>query len=55
MKLNLPTKYNSSNAGTVADISSGSIYAITWSNGATTGTGAGFSDEMYYRIRYTDI
>jgi len=53
-KLNLPTKYNSGNAGTVADISSGSIYALTWSNGATTG-GAGFSDEVNFRMRYTDI
>lgn len=53
-KLNLPTKYNSGNAGTVADISSGSIYALTWSNGATTG-GAGFADEVSFRMRYTDI
>jgi hypothetical protein len=53
-KISLPVKYNAGTAGTVADISSGSIYALTWSNGTATG-GIGFGDEMLFRIRYTDI
>lgn len=52
-KCSLPVKYNAGTAGTVADISSGSIYALCYTNGATIG-GAGLNDEMQFRIRFTD-
>jgi len=54
VKCNLPTKYNGGNAGTVADISSGSIYVLCWTNGVTFG-GAGLDNAARFRIRYTDI
>lgn len=54
IKCNLPTKYNGGNAGTIADISSGSIYVLCWTNGATFG-GGGLDSNGNFRIRYTDI
>lgn len=54
VKCSLPVKYNAGTAGTIADISSGAIYALTYSNGATFG-GAGFDATAPFRIRYTDI
>lgn len=54
VKCNLPTKYNGGNAGTVADISSGSLYVLAWSNGVTFGS-TGFDGSGHFRIRYTDI
>ena len=52
VKCNLPVKYNGGNAGTVADISSGSLYVLSWSNGVTLG-GTGYDPAGYFRIRYT--
>jgi len=52
VKCNLPVKYNSGNAGTVADIVSGAIYMLTYQTGAAA-TPA--NDEIITRVRYTDI
>lgn len=54
VKLNLPVKYNTSTAGTVGDIVSGSLYMLTYSSGMTTST-AGGNDEIITRVRYTDV
>jgi len=54
IKCNLPVKYNTGNAGTIADIVSGSIYMLTYSCGGTTGTSTG-ADSIISRVRYTDI
>lgn len=54
VKCNLPTKYNGGNAGTIADISSGSLYVLAWSNGVAFG-GTGGDLIGNFRIRYTDI
>lgn len=52
-KLNLETLYNSGNAGTIADIASGSLYAVA----AHTGTFLTSSPTLstYFRVRYTDV
>jgi len=51
-KINLPVQYNAGTAGTIADITSGSIY-ITFAQGGTILT-VGPSITYYARVRYTD-
>lgn len=52
VKCNLPVKYNTGNAGTIADIVSGGIYMLTYQTGASTTPN---NDEIITRVRYTDI
>lgn len=51
-KTNLEVQYNTGNAGTVADIQSGSLYLLVWSTGAfgTTSPTGGYT----VRLRFTD-
>jgi len=51
-KLNLPVQFNAGTAGTIGDITSGSIY-ITFSQAGGIGT-AGPSVTYYARVRYSD-
>jgi len=50
--LNLNTEFNTSNAGTVADITTGSIYAFVW-QANTLGVAAPVA-QLYSRIRFSD-
>lgn len=50
IKCDLPVKYNANNLGTVADIVSGGLFAVTYSNGYQT---IG-DDTITYRVRFTD-
>lgn len=52
VKMGLPCLFNSGNASTVADISSGSVYVLVNSNGMAY---ASIGGNTYCRIRYTDI
>lgn len=54
VKCSLPVKYNSGNAGTVADIVAGAVYVLSWINGVAIG-GAGLDATGHFRIRWTDI
>lgn len=51
-KLNLETMYNQGNAGTIGDITSGSVY-ILWAHAGTIGTANG-QFNWRCRIRYSD-
>lgn len=52
IKLNLATEFNDNSAGTVGDITTGSIYVFVWQNGnLITATG---ESVMYSRIRFSD-
>jgi len=52
-KLNLETQYNSNSAGTIGDISSGSIYMFIAQTGGITTTTCDFAANV--RIRYSDL
>lgn len=54
VKCALPVKYNSGNAGTIADIVAGAVYVLAWTNGVTFG-GGGLDATGHFRIRWTDI
>jgi len=51
-KLKLPVHYNSGDAGTVADITTGALYVITLGNLASGTTDA--QANISTRVRYTD-
>ena len=51
VKMNLPVVFNSGNAGTVADISSGSIYLLLYTGGFTYTAESG---SMVTRVRFED-
>lgn len=52
MKLNHITEFNTTNGGTVADITTGGVYAFFWQNGAIIT--ANPSSIFYSRIRFED-
>lgn len=52
-KLNLETMFNTGSAGTIADITSGSVYLLTSQDGSI-GT-ANASIQLYTRIRFDDV
>ena len=51
-KLNLVTEFNTTNGGTVADITSGAIFALFWQNGNLIT--ADPTNRLYSRIRFVD-
>ena len=51
-KCTLPTEFNDTNGGTIADITTGSFIAFTWQNGNIIT--AAPTDTLDFRIRYTD-
>lgn len=51
-KLNLNVEFNTGSAGTVADITSGSVYALIYQNGNIIT--ANPSGQFYTRVRFTD-
>jgi len=48
--LNLPVEYNSGDAGTVADITTGSLYLVSFGSGVANSA----SFDLYVRLRYFD-
>lgn len=52
-KLNLITEFNTGTAGTIADITSGSVYAFVWQNGNLIT--AAPTNALKVRIRFTDM
>ena len=54
-KMNLQTIFNSGSAGTVADITTGSVYLLIISDNAAGAVPTNFPDlSLYTRIRYED-
>lgn len=52
-KLRHPVEFNAGNAGTVADIQSGSLYLLTVGNAGAGVTAGSFN--FYTRVRFTDV
>ena len=52
MKLNMNTEFNSGNAGTVADITTGSLYVMAWQGGGLAT--AAPTSVFYSRVRFSD-
>lgn len=52
-KLQLPQEFNTASSGTIADITTGSIYALTYMT-ATGATAPTASSYCYSRVRFTD-
>lgn len=54
-RLNLPVQYNAGNAGTEADIATGTLWAIMLTDSGNTAVGGGSRVNYRFRIRYSDM
>jgi len=52
-KINKPVEFNTGSAGTVGDITTGSVYLLTWNNGALLT--ANPTERGNTRIRFADF